>query len=179
MRERVQPFSEWVGNKTTPSNERESTASEKGKIDIAKLKQEEYYNESPYMLQLLSVGETVRVKTPTRPWEKGTIIGTNRETRSCKVKTEAISDYTRNRKHSRKSIEAPVPYDNPGMSYDNPAMSYDNPDMSYDNPDCKSNDIKGSSPEPNTRKDTKTIITRSVLELKPPAKYNNFVKSCL
>lgn len=70
----------------------------------------------------------------------------------------AIADYTRNRKHSRKSIEAPVPYDNP-------AMSYDNPDMSYDNPDCKSNDIKGSSPEPNTRKDTKTIITRSVLEL--------------
>lgn len=58
-------------------------------------------------------------------------------------------------------------------------LSYDNPDMSYDNPDSKSNAIKGPSPGPNPNKDAKTIITRSGRELKPPAKYNDFVKSCL
>lgn len=86
------------------------TTSEKEKIDIAKLKQEEYYNKYAHLFQVLSVGETVRVKTQTRPWKKVTIIGTNKETRSYKVKTEEIADNIRNRKHLSKSIEGPKPY---------------------------------------------------------------------
>lgn len=39
------------------------------------------------------------VKPPNRPWKKGTIIGNNWATISCKVKTEALADYTRNQKH--------------------------------------------------------------------------------
>lgn len=92
---------------------------EKGKIDIAKLKQAEYYNRYAHPLQPLSAGETVRVKTPNRPWEKGTITGTNIETRSYEVKTEAGADYTRNRKHLRKTIEGPVPDNNPDVPDDN------------------------------------------------------------
>lgn len=135
---------------------------EKGKIDIAKLKQAEYYNKSAQLLQPLSVGETVRVKTPNRPWEKGTtcITGTNTETRSYEVKTEAGADYTRNRKHLRKSMEGPS-----------------NPDVPDDNPNCTSNDNKGTNPETNTNKDPETITTRSGREVMPPAKYNDFVKS--
>lgn len=93
---------------------------EKGKIDIAKLKQAEYYNRSAHSLQPLSAGETVRVKTPNRPWEKGTITGANIETRSYEVKTEAGADYTRNRKHIRKPIEGPVQDNNPDVPDDNP-----------------------------------------------------------
>eukprot|EP00105_Crassostrea_gigas_P036724 XP_019920872.1 PREDICTED: uncharacterized protein K02A2.6-like [Crassostrea gigas] len=136
---------------------------EKGKIDIAKLKQAEYYNKSAHPLQPLSVGETVRVKTPNRPWEKGTITGSKIETRSYEVKTEAGADYTRNRKHLRKSMEGPVPYDKP--------------DVPDDNPNCTSNDNKGANPGPNTNKDPETITTRSGREVKPPAKYNDIVKS--
>lgn len=57
-------------------SERESTRKtkdaifEKGKIDIANLKQAEDYNKSAHSLQQLSAGETVRVKTPNRPMEK-------------------------------------------------------------------------------------------------------------
>eukprot|EP00105_Crassostrea_gigas_P017830 XP_011435757.1 PREDICTED: uncharacterized protein K02A2.6-like [Crassostrea gigas] len=83
------------------------------------------------------------------------------ETKSYEVKAEAGADYTRNRKHLRKSMEGP----------------YDNPDVPEDNPNCTSNDNKGANPGPNTDKDPETITTRSGREVKPPVKYNDFVKS--
>ena len=56
-------------------------------------------------------------------------------------------------------------------------VTYDNPDVPDDNPNCTSNDNKGAIPGPNTNKDPETITTRSGREVKPPAKYNDFVKS--
>ncbi|XP_061180813.1 uncharacterized protein K02A2.6-like [Saccostrea echinata] len=133
---------------------------EKEKIDNAKQKQAEYYNRSAHPLSQLSVGETVRVKTPNRPWEKGTVTEAIPERRSYKVTTEAGANYTRNRKHLRKSNELPVSRDIP-----------------CDLP-CETNEAKEvASDVPKPVTDPKNTVTRSGREVKPPVKYNDYVRS--
>ncbi|XP_061168990.1 uncharacterized protein K02A2.6-like [Saccostrea echinata] len=133
---------------------------EKEKIDNAKQKQAEYYNRSAHPLSQLSVGETVRVKTPNRPWEKGTVTEAIPERRSYKVTTEAGANYTRNRKHFRKSNELPVSRDIP-----------------CDLP-CETNEAKEVAPDvPKPVTDPKNTVTRSGREVKPPVKYNDYVRS--
>ena len=89
---------------------------EKEKIDKAKLKQAVYYNRTVHQPTPLAVGDTVRVKTPNRPWEKGTVTTTKLDNRSYEVKTKAGASYIRNRKHLRKTNESPPLSDCPDES---------------------------------------------------------------
>ena len=128
---------------------------EKEKIDKAKVKQAVYYNRTAHQLTPLTVGETVRVKTPNRPWEKGTVTNTKLDTRSYEVKTEAGASYIRNRKHLRKTNESP---------------------LSSDCPDESPEEFKPAVMETNPSKVSQNTTTRSGREVRPPAKYNDFVK---
>ena len=128
---------------------------EKEKIDKAKVKQAVYYNRTAHQLTPLTVGETVRVKTPNRPWEKGTVTNTKLDNRSYEVKTEAGASYIRNRKHLRKTNESP---------------------LSSDCPDESPEEFKPTVMETNPLKVSQNTTTRSGHEVRPPAKYNDFVK---
>ncbi|KAK3088327.1 hypothetical protein FSP39_017653, partial [Pinctada imbricata] len=77
------------------------------KFEAAKAKQAEYFNRSSRSLPTLKPGDLVRVKTPDKPWQKGTVIS-GPENHSYHVETERGGIYRRNRRHIRRSSESTV-----------------------------------------------------------------------
>ena len=142
------------------------------------MKQANYYNRSAHNLPTLETGETVRMKTPNKHWEKAVVLSEHKP-RSYEIETESGARYRRNRRHIRKSREIMSQNENFDIEPDNlqlalPAFTSEHESVVRE-PIAEVPNINPLIPDVNPQiSNSDKYVTRSGREVKTPARFKDF-----